>query len=436
MRQLARLIVLQSALILAQTLSFTIGPVLQNVGPGTATIWWLDVRSGRGELHYSLPSEKEEVASATFSQVAGFAGLYRYEARLEALEPGQEYSYRACIDTLCTSRYSFRTDPDPEGDEPVVILGVGDTGSAPWGQAAITANAMLRFAVGASKFLDFGDMTHSTSRQEFQDFLRDFGPLLSRLDFRPVLGNHDAMDFAVGKEIIDLQSLPCEGVPQEGCGRYGSFDSGAAHFVALDTTDWWRLQPDSRMLRWLANDLAATKKRWIVVYLHHPPYLTGFHAEDDNCVQVRQNVVPILEQYGVDLVLSGHEHGYQRTYPLRGGEVVGATAGGITYVVSGGGGSPLYDADRDLFSQAVVLKEFNFLRITVRKNSLSVQAIDLDGKVLDHFRSRTGVRDASTTEDKGQYARHFARLPLSHFYTKCGRYRTRTCDLCNVNAAL
>ena len=69
------------------------------------------------------------------------------------------------------------------------------------------------------------------------------------------------------------------------------------------------------MLAWLARDLAANRAKWTIAVFHHPPYSDGSHVSDteDRMVQVREHVVPILERYGVDLVLSGHSHGYERT---------------------------------------------------------------------------------------------------------------------------
>ena len=75
------------------------------------------------------------------------------------------------------------------------------------------------------------------------------------------------------------------------------------------------LQPDSPMLRWLDRDLARADARWTVVAIHHPPHSDGTHRSDtdERMTRVRENVVPILERHGVDLVFSGHSHGYERS---------------------------------------------------------------------------------------------------------------------------
>src|SRR4029453_2797895 len=74
------------------------------------------------------------------------------------------------------------------------------------------------------------------------------------------------------------------------------------------------------MAAWLNDDLAATTQEWIIAFWHHPPYTKGSHDSDaeSQLIQMRQNIVPILESYGVDLVLSGHSHSYERTFLLNG----------------------------------------------------------------------------------------------------------------------
>ncbi len=72
------------------------------------------------------------------------------------------------------------------------------------------------------------------------------------------------------------------------------------------------------MAQWLTNDLAGTTQTWLVAFWHHPPYTKGSHNSDteSELVQMRQNLLPHLENYGVDLVLTGHSHAYERSHLL------------------------------------------------------------------------------------------------------------------------
>ncbi len=175
-----------------------------------------------------------------------------------------------------------------------------------------------------------------------------YAPLMSRLPFFLTPGNHDyetdnAAPYLAGN------AAPVSNVPAAVLGRYYSFDWGDAHFVSLDSN----LMPTdsaSQMLAWLDSDLAATGKYWKIVFLHHPPYPTGTHLNDPICALVQQNVTPIVERHGVQLVLSGHEHGYERSWPLAGGQRVDSSASGpsTTYVITGGGGQAMEEVGSPL----------------------------------------------------------------------------------------
>jgi len=80
-----------------------------------------------------------------------------------------------------------------------------------------------------------------------------------------------------------------------------------------------RVDANSDMVAWLKKDLRKNKKPWVIVALHTPPYTDGGHDSDSDydsggkMKKVRENLVPIFDEYGVDLVLSGHSHDYERS---------------------------------------------------------------------------------------------------------------------------
>jgi 3',5'-cyclic AMP phosphodiesterase CpdA len=169
--------------------------------------------------------------------------------------------------------------------------------------------------------------------------------------------------------------------------RFYSFDVGEAHFVALDTNG--DLTPPSVQLDWLAADLAAhADARWRFVFFHHPPYSSGRTDIDPD---LRQSLVPILEQHGVDLVFSGHDHIYHRSYPMAAGAVVDAAQdpdyadpAGPVYIVSGGGGKSLHSSTPQPFT-AFTEVVFHFVVVDVMGPSLTLRAIRRDGTEMDRM---------------------------------------------------
>ena len=160
--------------------------------------------------------------------------------------------------------------------------------------------------------------------------------------------------------------------------RYYSFDYGPIHFVALDT-EYALLDPGRQQaqLAWLDADLAATTQPWRVVYFHRSPYSSG--SEHGSALDVRQAFSPILERRGVQLVLSGHDHDYERSVPWR--QFV-SSASGITYVVTGGGGAALYAVGSSAWT-AKSASVNHYMRVTVSGCTMTIEAVGLDGAVFD-----------------------------------------------------
>jgi hypothetical protein len=201
---------------------------------------------------------------------------------------------------------------------------IGDSGAADANAAAVR-DAFLAYVGGrrAQVWLMLGDNAYEWGTDgEYQQAVFDMYPMLLRNTVVwPTRGNHD-LTFPVGiHDYYDIFSMPRFGEAggvSSGTEAYYSFDHANIHFICLDSQGS-DLLPGSGMLDWLALDLAATAQDWVVAYWHHPPYSKGSHDSDDIIdsfgimTLVRSNVLPILESGGVDLVLTGHSHSYERS---------------------------------------------------------------------------------------------------------------------------
>ena len=162
--------------------------------------------------------------------------------------------------------------------------------------------------------------------------------------------------------------------------RWYSYDWGDAHILVLDSEQPYA--PGSPQYEFAEADLAANQeKRWRIVVIHRPPYSST--SANSSTEDVQDYLVPLFEQQNVQLVLSGNSHNYERSHPLLGGQ---PAAGGITYVVSGGGGNGhnLFTIPQPAWSAYRNDSDYQYTRVTVSPQSLQLQAVrGEDGTIID-----------------------------------------------------
>jgi len=258
---------------------------------------------------------------------------------INGLTPGTKYYYAVGTPTEVmaggdTSHF-FWTSPPVGTRKPTRAWILGDSGTANANARAVR-DGYYAFT-GARQtdlWLMLGDNAYPDGTDaQYQDAVFDMYPgMLRRSVLWPTIGNHDAHASSSGTQsgpYFDMFSLPAQaeaGGRVSGTEAYYSFDYANIHFVVLDSEDSNRL-PIAPMLVWLQQDLASTAQEWIIAFWHHPPYSKGSHDSDTelNLVEMRQYAVPILDQYGVDLTLTGHSHSYERSWPIVGHYGVSAT---------------------------------------------------------------------------------------------------------------
>ncbi|HEY0548201.1 MAG TPA: fibronectin type III domain-containing protein, partial [Verrucomicrobiae bacterium] len=156
----------------------------------------------------------------------------------------------------------------------------------------------------------------------------------------PTIGNHDAYSAGATPYLNNFtlpQNAEAGGLPS-GTENYYSFDYANIHLICLDSALSSRAIGGAMYL-WAEADLQATTQDWIIAFFHHPPYTKGSHNSDveGDLVEMRQNFNPLLEEHGVDLVLCGHSHGYERSFLLD-GHYGGSTTFAETMKKDGGNG--------------------------------------------------------------------------------------------------
>jgi calcineurin-like phosphoesterase family protein/purple acid phosphatase-like protein len=223
----------------------------------------------------------------------------------------------------------FRTAPPTGSTRALRFWAIGDAGfvdAAHVGNVAAVRDAFasLNGSSHTDLFLLLGDNAYLTGTDaQYQDAVFDpHHDMLLTTPVWSVVGNHErftSFPLTQTGPYFDMFTFPKSaqaGGVASGTEAYYSFDYGNVHFVVLDSEDHTASPYLATMTNWLLADLQATTADWIIAMWHRPPYTKGLLHDSDvetNEVTMRTSVVPILEQYGVDLVLSGHSHSYERS---------------------------------------------------------------------------------------------------------------------------
>jgi len=218
--------------------------------------------------------------------------------------------------------------------------------------------------------LQTGDLVHhGDAADEWRTFDDITGEMRRQIPYYPARGNHDVGTQGFYEQRVTQPAL-------SGNKLYYSFEKGSLHFVAIDTQQ--ALDPQSEEGRWLEADLAQAQAagRFIVPFFHKAIFSIGPHAVEPDVQALRPILHPLFEKHGVRLVFEGHDHIYYRT-----------VRDGITYVVTGGGGAPLYDGQHPELGVAgdVFEKVNHFCIADVSADRVSVTAYRRDLSTLDRF---------------------------------------------------
>lgn len=365
----------------AEAASLTRGPFLQQTtSEATRIVAHTDVNA-RVEVAVTGSGGDESVRATSTGT--------RHVLPLTELPAGTSITYRVLVDgEVKSGPHTFRTPGlrgTPEGGEAVIGV-VGDMGS---GGVNEKANVQRLVEAGAELILTVGDNSYPEGAAAEWDpkFFRPFAPLLPRATLAPAPGDHEYLTpYAQG--YLDAFELPA----QPGGERYYSFDWGDLHVAVVDSNCVDPLEPatsgcsGAEMVSWLEDDLSRSDAPWKIVTMHRAALATGAYGHS---AKVANALMPIFERTGVDLVFQGHNHFYERSWPVRGGEVVKQDyreAGAPVYVTSGGSGDWVYESKGAQPSwSAFRVTAYQHALLTLSGGTLRVDAVQVDGKVLDSF---------------------------------------------------
>lgn len=419
---------LSASVLSAETL--TRGPYLQMGSPSAVTVRWRSSAATDSIVHYGT-------SAGDLTQTARLStSTTEHEVRLTGLAAATTYYYSVgSTATTLASGTSCLFVTSPSSARATRIWVLGDSGVANSGQAGVR-NAYYTFT--GTRHTDFwlmlGDNAYmnGTDAQYQSSLFNSYAVMLKRSVLWPTLGNHDAESSNSGTQVgpyFTWTTLPKNaeaGGVASGTEAYYSFNHGNIHVVCLDSAESSNASTGA-MASWLKRDLAANTKDWTIAYWHHAPYSKGSHDSDTDSLMagMRKNIVPILESYGVDLVLGGHSHAYERSFFLNGhygtastfkssmivqpgnGRVDGDGAylkdslaptpySGTVYVVAGSSANAEAGTGKlnhpAMFTSMVVLGS---VVLDINGSQLDAQFLDTAGKRRDYFTLRKGSAPAN-----------------------------------------
>lgn len=248
----------------------------------------------------------------------------------------------------------------PAHDGAVRFAVVGDTGTGDKHEYQIAARLKSFHDQYPFDFvLMMGDNLYGgESPRDFEKkFALPYQALLEKdIKFYAVLGNHDDP----AQRFYEKFNM--------GGKRYYTFKKGEVRFFALDST-----YMDQAQLRWLEDELKKSNDKWKICFLHHPLYSSGKRHGPD--IELRQALEPLFLRYGVNVVLAGHEHFYERLRPQK----------GIYYFIEGGSAKLRKGniASPSEISAKGEDRDNTFMVLEIKDESVYFQAVRRDGETID-----------------------------------------------------
>ena len=357
----------------------TKGPVLLRVSEDRAALMWETEVEGPGNVLYGkgnvldreVTTEPIQVEYGINKKVA-----FIHKTWLENLQPGQTYSYRVTsqrtpvlqrIATLGRSRvqskvYKFHTVPDDTNE--VTFLVYGDSRTRPEVHRRVVEQML-------DKKADF--VVHSGDLVSSGDKYEQFGPQF----FGPVKGLAETIPFHISKGNHEGKKGNFEKllVPDGRTNIFG-FDYGPVHVFCVD--NYSSGLTDRELLKQIADDARKSRAQWKLVSFHKPSLNFGGHWSDWGY----PDALRILSEAGVDFVMTGHSHHYERFRPVA--PPPGTEGSYVTHITCGGGGAPHHDVNPCLYhAKASIVNHFCLFKI--KDNRLTMDTFDIEGNIIDHL---------------------------------------------------
>ena len=351
------------------------GPYLKALS-STSSLIVFEVESGEEvEIFYGTsPShlskrKRGEIKRTRYGRVEVFTA----SINMENLKPDTEYFYKVKA-TNSERIWSFKTYPEDITSFSFVVFGDNRTNLEIFKKmVSLIRSENPLFVIHTGDCVDMGILYSGMNLLVgWEEFVDTMIPLMETSPVYISFGNHE-----LGGEGFFTAYFPP--ISSDFSPFYYSFSLGDVHFFILNSEG--DLSSSGEQILWLENTLSDIQGGYLIGVIHRPPYSSSEHGKlaeegkEEEILMIRKNFVPIFERYGFKVVFSGHEHNYERTEPVN----------GVVYVITGGGGAPLYDMELESSWTVVFKKTYNYVVVHSTPSSFEFIAKDIDGNIIDRF---------------------------------------------------
>ncbi len=301
----------------------------------------------------------------------------------ENLKPATKYAYRVGDGERWSEWLQFKTSSAEDG--PFTFLYFGDVQNDIKSLGSRTVRQAYTHFPEADFMLFAGDLVSRSTEEYWREFFYAGGWIFGMMPSVVTPGNHEYdkpenQPRTFSKHWNQIYSAPANSPSEEYYNRNYYLDYQGVRFISFDSPALGENEEDSVLvITWLDKTLAENPNRWTVLFTHYPVYSC---SQGRNNEKYRNTIKPLLEKYGVDLVLAGHDHTYCRGFNPEGIEVRGKNM--PLYVVSVAG-PKMYGLNTSFWSERMASLTQLYQYVSVSREKLEFKAFTVAGELYDHF---------------------------------------------------
>jgi acid phosphatase type 7 len=342
------------------------GPYVTALSDSDATVRFELATSAPATVEVLAVSGSGDASTAHPTRVDDHDSSAMHAVRITGLQPATRYAYAVRVGGAVLGEGHFATAPEPTSTAPVTFLLYGDNRTDDVAHAAVV-RAMA--AVPSDFLVNTGDMVQDgSSAPSWQTFFDIERALLRERPLFTAIGNHELYDDTAGTNFARYFGFPDESGAAH---PYGTVRFGSVRLFFLNGEDRWG-GGDERA--WLERALARADSEpglvWRFAVLHHGPWSAGPHGPNEALDAA--GIPALLAAHKIDLVFSGHDHMYER-----------GDSGVLKYIVSGGGGAPLYQPLHPTAMSRKLESTRHFVAVTVHDDALQLVTERPDGSLVE-----------------------------------------------------